>query len=135
SWKARFGDHAPGLRNRFDPAFAARGRAERRSVVEIAPPIPTSIPTILFESVLQRCRMGSPVRGACMLIAPLGQGRERRKRCVEEPAEPDALAFASRADSVHAVVPIPRADQRQAVFADGKTLVEPARAVLDERCT
>src|SRR5207244_10566668 len=57
----RPGDHAPGLRNRVDPAFAASGRAQWRPVVVIAAPIPTSIPTILLKSVLQRRHMGSPV--------------------------------------------------------------------------
>src|SRR5436309_15477732 len=69
----RPGDHAPGLRNRVDPAFAASGRAQWRPVVVIAAPIPTSIPTILLKSGLQRSHMGSPVGGVRALIARLGQ--------------------------------------------------------------
>src|SRR4030065_683285 len=80
----RPGAHAPGTRNRIDPAFIARGRAQWRPVVEIAAPVPTSIPAILFKSILQRSRMGSPVRGARARIARLGQRRERRERCVQE---------------------------------------------------
>ena len=50
---------------------------------------------------------------------------------MKEPAEPDALALAAGADQIKAVVPVPRADQRQAVATDRKALVEGARAVFE----
>src|SRR3989337_1157375 len=77
--------------------------------------------------------MLQPPFGARMLVAGFRQRRERGKRRMQEPAEPDALAPAPLADPVHAVVPVARADQRQAVLAAGETLIEPARAVLEER--
>src|SRR2546425_839373 len=49
-----------------------------------------------------------------------------------------AMARRARAGSaapVHAVVPVACADQRQAVFADGETLVEPTRAMLEQGST
>src|SRR6185437_1102459 len=52
---------------------------------------------------------------------------------MKEPSEPDALAAACFADAVHAIVPIPRTKQRQAVAADRKTEVERARAVFIQR--
>src|SRR5712692_10723893 len=54
---------------------------------------------------------------------------------MQEPAEPDAFPFTPLADPVHAVVPVACADQRQAVFADGETLVEPTRAMLEQGST
>jgi hypothetical protein len=41
----RPGEHAPGLRDRVDAAFLAGGRAERRAVVELAPPVPAAVPS------------------------------------------------------------------------------------------
>ena len=52
---------------------------------------------------------------------------------MKEPAEPDAFAFACFADPVHAVVPVSRSNQRQAVAADRKTGIERARAVFEQR--
>ena len=51
---------------------------------------------------------------------------------MKEPAEPDALALAAGADQIQAVVPVSRADQRQAVAADRKALVEGPRAVFEQ---
>src|SRR3977135_3153372 len=53
--------------------------------------------------------------------APRGGTSKCRGR---NPACPAALAFAHLADPVHAVVPVARADQRQAVFADSEALIE-----------
>ena len=60
-------------------------------------------------------------------------GAKARQDGVQEPAQPDALAPALVADPVHAVVPVARADQRQAVGADREAPVERARAVLEQR--
>ena len=49
---------------------------------------------------------------------------------MEEEAEPDALAAALAPDPVHAVVPVARAHQRQAVRALGQRAVERAAAML-----
>ena len=51
----------------------------------------------------------------------------------EEEAEPDALAFAERADTVHAVVPVAAAHQGQTVRARGRSGVDRAQTVLVER--
>ena len=52
------------------------------------------------------------------LAARGGERRESRQRRVEEPAEPNAFAFALFADAVHAVVPVAGADERKSVAAD-----------------
>ena len=65
---------------------------------------------------------------------PSAIGRERREDRVQEPAQPDALAAALVTDPVHAVVPVARSDQRQAVRPDREADVDGARAVLEEGC-
>ena len=60
----------------------------------------------------------APASRASVLAARLGDRRERGQDDVQEPAQPDALAAALVADPVHAVVPVARPDQRQAVGAD-----------------
>src|SRR5439155_11092819 len=128
----RPGEYAPRLRDRVDPAFVARVRAERRSIVVIAAPVPFAVPTVSLKRSLQPSRVRAPLRGARLFTTSARQRRERAKRRVQEPAEPDALAFALLADPVHTVVPVARADQRQAVFADAEAPIEPAPAVLEE---
>src|SRR5207245_9030704 len=51
----------------------------------------------------------------------------------EHPAYPGALAAALGADSIHSIVPVASADQRQAVGADRQAPVERTGAVLEER--
>ena len=58
---------------------------------------------LLMEKASTRTRLS--------FAAAIGQARERRKRSVEKPGEPDAFALAVLADPVHAVVPVARADQ------------------------
>ncbi len=50
---------------------------------------------------------------------------------MKEPAEPDAFALAAGADQIEAVVPVSRADQRQAVATDRKALVKGPSAVFE----
>ena len=126
-------DHRPGLRDRIDPAFVARRRAERRAVVEPGAPIPVAIPGLALERGLQRAGVRSPRCGAGRVAARVGERREGAERRVKQPAEPDALALAKFADAVHAVVPVAGADQRQSVRADLEAGIEPARAVLEQR--
>ncbi len=75
--------------------------------------------------------MQSPHFGALALSACVGQSRKLPENDVEEPTEPDELAFAFMGDSVYPVVPIPRSVQRQAVTAIGKTTVKCACAMLE----
>jgi hypothetical protein len=41
------GNHTPRLCDGVDAAFGARGRSQRRSVIEVAPPIPVAVPGLL----------------------------------------------------------------------------------------
>ena len=77
--------------------------------------------------------MRSPRRGASHVAASIGQGRERAERRIEQPTEPDALALAECADTVHAVVPVASPDQRQSVTADHQAGIQRAGAVFEQR--
>ena len=77
--------------------------------------------------------MGLPGLCPFQLLAGLGDRDEGAERCMDEPAQPHALALARLADAVHAVVPVSCAHQRQAVRAGGEREVEAARAMLEQR--
>jgi len=63
-----------------------------------------------IRPALQRYRVRAPRRGARSLLASFRQRREGRQCRVQEPTEPNALAFAQLANPVQAVVPVTRAD-------------------------
>ena len=110
-----------------------RGDAQRRPVVEIAPDVPIAVPGLALERDLQRVGVHGPLSARAVSPRAARERREGRQRRVEEPAEPDALAFALFADAVHAVVPVARADQRQPVPAEREALIERQRAMLEQR--
>src|SRR5687768_12548548 len=76
--------------------------------------------------------MQSPHFGALVLAARIGEPGKLPEVGVKKPAEPHALAFSSSSDTVHPIVPVSRADQRQAVVAHCQTAVERARAMLEQ---
>ena len=106
-------DHRPGLRDRIDPAFLARGGSQRGAVVEIGAAIPVAVPRLRFQGGLERGRMLPPRGGTRLLAATLGHRREVAERRMEKPPEPDAFPAPLPADPVHAVVPVARAHQRE----------------------
>ena len=77
--------------------------------------------------------MRLPTIGASLLAPALGDRYERSEGHVQEPAQPDALAAAVVTDSVHAVVPIARPHQRQAVQPNGKAPIERRGTMLEQR--
>ena len=52
---------------------------------------------------------------------------------MQKPTEPNTLALTARPDPIQSVVPVSGSDQGQAVAADGKTAVEGAGAVFEQR--
>ena len=76
--------------------------------------------------------MPAPIGGARWLFARVRERRKCRERGVQKPAEPDAFAPAVFSDAIHAVVPVARADERQAVVAACETLVERPRAMFEQ---
>ena len=126
-------DHPPRLGDRIDPALRVHDGSERRPVVEVGAAVPPSVPAMLLEGSLEGPHVLAPRGGAPLVAAILGHRREALEGGMEKPPEPDALAAPGRADPVHPVVPVARADQGKAVRADGKGPVEGPRAVLEER--
>ena len=68
------------------------------------------------------------------VAAGVGDQREALQCRVQKPSQPDAFSTARRSHPVHAVVPIPRTEQRQTVRAHGKTGIERADAMFVQRC-
>ena len=124
------GEHRPGLGDQVDAALFVGGRAERRAVVEEGAPVPLAVPAGALERATPAARGVAPGRGARDVAAALGQRREAFDDVDQEPGEPDRFAPAFVADPVHAVVPVARAHQRQAVRADGQAVVDRPGAVL-----
>ena len=77
--------------------------------------------------------MGQPLGLAHRLIACARKGRERHERGVQEPPEPDAFTAPHLADPIHAIVPVARADQRQAVLPNGQAPLQRPRTVFEQR--
>ncbi len=127
------GQHRPGLRDRIDPARRAPGRAERRTVVEIGAAVPGAVPTVVGERTAQRRHVSTPAFGEIASSARLGERCERLERRMEEPAEPHALAASAGTDEVHAVVPVARAHERQAMDADRQISLDAQHAVVEQR--
>src|SRR5204863_1154432 len=82
--------HAPGLRDRIDPAFVVLCRAERGAVVEVGAPVPLAIPR-LVQRGRQQIGFVPPARGTVVIAALLDQPGEALEHGPQEPAEPDAL--------------------------------------------
>ena len=71
-------------------------------------------------------------RGLAAALA--GHFGEPREHFIQEESQPDTFAFAMFAHFIHAVVPVARAHQRQAMLANSQTAIECARAMLEHRC-
>ena len=129
----RPGEDGPRLRDRVDTALRVLGRAQRSAVVEVRPPIPVAVPAGGLQRPPERIPVRAPHARTLSFAAGFGDRRPLGEGRVQEPAEPDALAPALGADSIHPIVPVAGADQRQAVAADREAPVERACAVLEER--
>ena len=60
--------------------------------------------------------------------------RKPHKHFIQEKSEPDAFALAVLAHQVHAVVPITRADERQAVLAAAEAPQNGPHTVIVQTC-
>ena len=129
--RSRTGDHGPGLRHGIDAAFVAGYGTQDRAVVIIAAPIPVAVPGFAFDGLLHGERMLAPGAGGFLGAARLGDRRKAHQCRVQEPGKPHALAASQDTDAIHAVVPIARAEQRQAVRTNLQARVECARAMLE----
>ena len=119
--------------DRVDPALGVHGGAERGAIVEEGPAVPVAVPAVALERPPERLHVGSPALRAGTLAAGLRDRGEGGQDGVQEPAQPDALAPALVTHPVHAVVPVARPDERQAVGADREAPVERRRTVVEQR--
>ena len=127
---ARPGEHRPTLRNRIDLAFDVVRGAKRRAIVKVGAAIPGAVPAVLFEALAQARALGRAEFGEGGVTVPVRQRSELAQHFVEEEAEPHAFPLALDADPVHAVVPVARADQRQAVLTKAESPPDGSHAVL-----
>ena len=91
----------------------ARGRAERRAVVEIGPPVPIAVPGLLLEAPFAAAACAVASRGAFLDRATCARARNTLKRGVAETSRARRSHPCPLPDTVHAVVPIARSHQRQ----------------------
>src|ERR1700674_5644162 len=76
--------------------------------------------------------METPRFGAAVLTPFIRDFGKLPKNRVQEPAEPNAFSLALLADAIHAVVPITRPHQWQAVAANSKTSVQRTGTMLKQ---
>src|SRR4051812_11590969 len=70
---------------------------------------------------------------ARVILSRFTDERESSKGVDQEPAEPRALALSFVPHAVHAVVPLPSSDEREAVDSGHQAVLDGADAVLVER--
>ena len=130
--RRRAREHRPALRDRVDPALGVACRAERRAVVEPGTAVPGAVPRGGFDAPGKRLRFALALRGETCVGARPRQRRVALQHRNQEEREPDALALAAGADEVHAVVPVARSHERQAMDAPAERVPDGAHAVLVE---
>jgi hypothetical protein len=80
-----------------------------------------------------QCRgVCAPVFGALVLATGLGKRHEGRQGGIKEPTEPDAFTTPCLTDPIHAIVPVARTDQRQAMRTGLEAAIEGAGAMLEQ---
>ena len=107
------GQHGPALRDGIDPAGRRGRRSQPAAIVEGRAPVPVAVPAMRLQRGGKPVGMDAPF-GRDRGVAGIGQSRHAAQRVQQQPAQPDALSLSGFADAVHAVVPVARADQRQA---------------------
>src|SRR5207248_8694992 len=90
------------------------------AIVEIRPPVPFSVPGILFQTLVQLGCFRQATFAEDGVTAAAGQISEARQYFMLEKSQPDAFAAAMLTDQVHAIVPVTGADQRKPVGASAE---------------
>src|SRR6266852_9768464 len=128
------GNNRPRLHNRIDAAFIVLRRAPRCAVIEEGAAIPVAVPTAFGQCLLEAFEMFAVLTAARALVARVAIRCKSSQRRVEKPSDPNTFALAQVAYPIHAVVPIARTHQRQAMLAYSQTAIECARTVFKHRC-
>ena len=122
----------PRLRDRIDPAFRVLSRTPRPPLVVERTPVPLAVPPVLLRGVRQLACAPSPTISLFLCRSLLTDVGEAIHRSDREPREPDALPPAQTSDPVHAIVPVARTDEGQAVRAVRDPALERSLTVLEE---
>ncbi|EXS70698.1 hypothetical protein BF95_09100 [Sphingobium sp. Ant17] len=117
----------------IDATFLLLGCAPRPAVVIKGAQIPFAIPARLLDRCGERfdtrfpaiTKLGLPLIDAVQCEVP--------DSCDEEPGQPYALAASPLTDPIHAVIPIPGADQGKAVSSEAIGMGKRAVAVNEQR--
>ena len=126
-------NHRPALRQGIDLTFRIRPGAERFPIIEVGAPVPLAVPGVLFDVFLQLLRLGEAAFGEGVVVSRPRQFRELREHVVKKECQPDTFAAPIIPHLVHAVVPIARTDQGQAVLAEFQTVLDGAHAMFIKR--
>ena len=111
--------------------FIVYARTQARPTVIKSAQVPFPIPGIGIQLLGVLLCLLKVRRGIGTHVS--GQRRKTEQGVVEEPTQPDTLTLAPGANAVHAVIPITRAHQRQAVYPAGRAFLERAAAVFVDR--
>ena len=88
-----------------------------RAVVEIGAAVPGAVPPVVFDMPAEPGRLVPAVFGKGLVAVNPRNLRKLGQHGIKEKSQPNAFAFTVFPHKVHAVVPITRADEWQAVFA------------------
>ena len=121
------GQHGPGLGDGVDGAFRAARAAQWRAVVHERPQIPASVPAFGFDGRAHPPGKTSQPNAVSFF---LNHPRIALRAHGQEFAQPDALAAPVCPDSVHAVVPVPRAHPRKPALSDRRSPSERPHTVF-----
>ena len=125
------GERRPRLTDGVDAAGGRGGRAQFAALVVVGAQIPVSVPAKLLHGGVHLRREGVEIRAVGIVRGDLGVVRRGHG---EKLRKPDALPLPLRADAVHAVVPVARAHEGEAVFAgEAGAQAKGAHAVVVER--
>src|SRR5262249_62194344 len=99
---------------------------------EVGTEIPAAVPGVSLQSNPEFFDALPAPDGPRCVAALFRQLREGGQNGGQEPAVPNTLAFAARADAIHAIVPVAGSHQRQTVDAQPEAALQGAGAVLVE---
>ncbi len=108
------GKPGPRLGQGIDPRLCIGSRAEQAAIIKGPPQIPPAVPAVLFDPLGQDFSVLSIASAQFRLPEDVRQLAHSLQHITEEPGQPDTLSFPFGTHQVHAIVPIPGPDQRQA---------------------
>ncbi len=130
---ASAGEDRPRLGNGVDLALLILVGAERRPIVVPGTAVPGAIPRVGGQGLVQLVSLLTIQGGVLRLAEAVAQGGKIVHSGAQEPAQPDAFAFALDPYPVHPVVPVAGTDQGQSMRATRGAPVQRTTTVFVER--